>query len=248
MEFQKIFKSEFINGLISKLSRNESTGLYLKENFSFLDSAVLPNLRIPASARIKLLLPDSKSNYDFENSVLLFDEYKSLTPTESTDGRLWTYLAHVDFWEYMQKRWPIENKSEDKRGEFILEHWFLNPPNAVNLTRRHGISTLWWGAYMTYDSERENPFELTKELFSMLDYASTLISGSQGRNKNFTHAVLEFVIENKKLFSNYKEARVRLLMRKVNYSGGYKILPSLSKIEIKKICDTYKNDLEKVLG
>lgn len=248
MEPQKIFKSEFINGLIAKLSRNENTNSYLKDNFLFPDSSVLPNLRISSPAEIKLILPDDKGNHDFENSVLLFEGYKSLTPTEATDGRLWTYLAHVDFWKYMQTRWSVENKSEDKRGEFVLEHWFLNPSNAVNLTRRHGISLLWWGAYMTHDPEREYPFELTEELFSMLDYASTLISGSQGRNRNFTNAILEFVIENKDLFSNYKEARVRLLMRKVNYSGGYKILPSLSKKEIKQICETYKNDLEKVLS
>lgn len=248
MESQKIFKSEFINGLIAKLSRNEGTDLYLKENFLFPDSAVFPNLRILARAEIKLLLPDNKGNHDFENSVALFGGYKSLTPTEATDGRLWAYLAHVDFWKYMQARWPVENKSKDKAGEFILEHWFLNPPNAVNLTRRHGMSLLWWGAYMTHDPKRENPFELTEELFSMLDYASTLISGVQGRSKNFTQAILEFVIENKELFRNYKEARVRLLMRKVNYSGGYKILPSLSKKEIKEICETYKSDLEKVLN
>lgn len=247
MEFQKIFKKEFVNELISKLSRNENTDLYLKNDFLFSDSAILPNLRIPVSAEIKLLLPDSKGNHDFENSVLLFDGYRSLTPTEATDGRLWAYLAHVDFWKYMQERWPVKNKSKDKRSKFIMEHWFLNGSSAVNLTR-HGIAMLWWGAYMTHDPEREHHFELTRELFSMLDYTRTLISGIQGRNKNFTHAILEFVIENKDLFSDYKEARVRLLMRKVNYSGGYKILPSLSKKEIKKICENYKNDLVKVLS
>jgi hypothetical protein len=46
---------------------------------------------------------------------------------------------------------------------------------------------------------------------------------------------LEFVIENPKLFESQKEAKIRFLMRKSNFLGGYKILSVLSKTEIKNI-------------
>ena len=96
---------------------------------------------------------------------------------------------------------------------------------------------------MTYDEGRKDPYELTKELFSMLDYTRTLIPGIQGRNKNFSWALLEFVLENEKIFSNYKENKIRFLMRKLNYVGGYKSLSSISKDEIKILFSNYTNEL-----
>ena len=163
-----------------------------------------------------------------------------MTPVQASDARFWIYLSHFDFNEYMRLRFPLPEKN--KRSEYIMEHWYLNGISPNTLIRQ-GISRLWWGAYTTYDSTRENPYELTEELFSMLDYTRTLTTGTQGRNRNFTHAILEFVIENPELFESNKEAKVRFIMRKMNYAGGYNILTSLSKDKIKKILGQYKKEI-----
>jgi len=142
----------------------------------------------------------------------------------------------------MKKRWPIENQPNEKKGGYIIEHWFLSGAGASNLAR-HGLAMLWWGAHVTYDQERSDPFELTREFFSMLDYTRTILTGTQGRSRIFTHALLEFVIENPKLFESQKEAKIRFLMRKSNFFGGYKVLPALSKIEIKDMFKQHKTAL-----
>jgi hypothetical protein len=58
--------------------------------------------------------------------------------------------------------------------------------------------------------------------------------------------MLEFVVENKSLFSTYKAEKIRFLMRKFNYIAGYKILASLSKDQIKSIFLSYSDEIGKI--
>lgn len=244
MQPLKLFKNEFVLDSIAKLESNEIIDLYLGDKFSgYSESAILINPNVLFCEDTSLILPDKNNNHDFENAVKIYETYKTFSPTEATSGRVWAYLAHVSYWNYMKKRWPIENQPEEKRGSYIVEHWFLSGTGASNLAR-HGLAMLWWGAHVTYDKERSDPYELTKEFFTMLDYTRTILTGTQGRNRIFTHALLEFVIENPKLFDSQKEAKIRFLMRNSNFLGGFKILPSLTKNEIKTIFRQYKTSLK----
>lgn len=243
---QKIIKLNVLEEARKKLFESSSfASRYEKSEEIFTEEDCFEHPDIKVEGKLILHLPDEHDHYDAENAKLIFERYKSLTPVQASDARLWTYLAHFDFSEYMKLRFPLSEKN--KRANYIMEHWYLNGISPNTLIR-HGIARLWWGTYSTYDGTKDNPYELTNELFSMLDYTRTLATGTQGRNKDFTHAILEFVIENPELFESNKESRVRFIMRKMNYAGGYKILPSLSKDEIKKLLCQYKTAIEKVVN
>jgi hypothetical protein len=241
----KLFKSTFVNSIKSKLRRGEVYKEYLGSGIRYSDNDVFenPNLVEPNPKNLGLAIPDSGGNYDFENSKMLFNHFKRMNPTEASDARIWTYLAHITFWDYMKERWPIKNRPEEKQVSHILGYWFLDPVGPRSLIR-HGISHLWWVAYLTYDESRKDPYELTREIFSMRDYTRHLLEGTQGREKDFLHAVLEFVIENKSLFSEYKESKVRFIMRKCNYVAGYKLFPGLDKEEIKGLLQNYQGEIK----
>jgi len=244
MTNQKIIKLSVLEQARKKLTDNQSfIGRYEKNDPIFKEDDCLENFDIKVDGKLDLRLPDKNGHYDYENAKIIFERYKNLTPVQASDARLWTYLSHFDGMKYMKLRFPLPDKS--KRESYIMEHWYLNGISPNTLIR-HGMSRLWWGAYSTYDASRKNPYELTEELFSMLDYTRTLTTGTQGRNKNFTHAILEFVIENSELFEVHKEAKMRFIMRKMNYAGGYKIIPGLSKSEIKKLLSQYKKAIEKI--
>lgn len=250
MIHQKLFRYTLIEKWKRELAENKNFSLYLnkKERTDFEKDDILENRKIIISRPITLVLPESeKENHDFENAKRIYEAYKNLDSTQASDTRIWTYLAHVNFWDYMKKRSPVEKQSKKKIGKYVLDHWFINGLNSKTLLR-HNISKLWWGAYLTYDGHRKDPYELTKELFSMLDYTRTLLPSVQGRNNIFVKALLEYVVENKNLFSKAKESKIRYLMKKLNYWGGYAILPSLTKDEIKKILSTYKDSLKEIRG
>jgi hypothetical protein len=243
MSYQSLFKSTYTEKLKQNLKEN-GTDTYLASTFSYDKKEVFENTTIHTEYP-ELLLPDGLGNHDFENAKIIFETYKNMTPVQATDVRIWTYLTHVPYWEYMKARRPVEKQPEDKRIQYILQHWFIETLSPANLMR-NDIALLWWASYLTYDPDRENPYELTEELFSMLDYTRHLLPGTQGRNRNFVQALLEFVIENKEVFSTYKEAKVRFLMRKSNYVSGYKNFPALPIGTIKAIFRQYMKEIEKV--
>jgi len=239
----KLFKSDFVVDSIAKLEANDGVKQYSGDKFTgFSESVVLINSGVLVSEDPDLILPDENGNHDFENAIKIYEAYKSFSPTEATSGRIWSYLAHVPHWDYMKNRWPVENQPGEKKGGYIIEHWFLSGIGASTLAR-HGLAMLWWGTHVTYDPNRTDPFELTREFFSMLDYTRTILTGTQGRNRIFTHALLEFVIDNPNLFKSQKEAKIRFLMRKSNFFGGYKVLPTLTKIEIKEMFKQHEVEL-----
>ena len=150
----------------------------------------------------------------------------------------------------MREREPVEKvlltekdkqSLEEKRASYILNHWFIERIHP-DILFRNNISLLWWVAYLTHDPKKENSYQLTEEAFRQLDY-TRLLAGAQGRNTKFVHALLEFVIENKDIFGEHKQDRVRTLLTRLNFIGGYRLIPNLEKEEIKEIFMKYKGEL-----
>lgn len=245
MAYQKVFKSVFIHELEKGLTEGKEATLelYEKDTFPVTEEDCLIDARLIVPDEIELIIPDGKNLFNFENAKKIFEAFNSLPLIKASDPGFWTYLTHATFWKYMKSRWPVEEQPRERRGPFILEHWFVKNVGAADLAR-NGISSLWWGCYLTYDEKRNDSYELTKQLFTMLDFYRTVIGGVQGRNREFTHAILEFVNENKGLFETKKEGKVRLLMRRTNAVGGYKLFTSLSKNQIKDILAEFIKEVE----
>ena len=206
---------------------------YLNREFTILSgSTVESSLKVPTKVISFSDSPTRSKGDSVENAIKLFEAYNSLTPEDASDERFWAYLTHTDFFDYMKKRTDIFAQKEEKRGKYILDHWFVDPVSPASLMN-NDISRLWWVVFLTKTNDIEDPYILTREVFSMLDYTTHLLPGTQGRNEKIRFAVLEFVIENPELFSKNKEAKVRLIMPKLNLKGGYSVLSSLDSSQIK---------------
>jgi len=208
---------------------------YLKNAFEVLpEDTVESSGKVPSRTVVFSDSPSGVRRDSAENAIRLFEAYSTLTPEGASDERFWAYLTHVDFFDYMKKRTDLSGQKEDKRGKYILDHWFVDPMSPASLMN-NDISRLWWVVFLTKTEDTKDPYVLTREVFSMLDYTTHLLPGTQGRNEKIRFAVLEFVVENPALFSRNKEAKVRLIMRKLNLRGGYSALSSLDSNQIKSM-------------
>lgn len=242
--YQQVVKSSILTRMKSDLSANRNVDRYFEKNYVFEEGDLIASKSRPYPGKIKLKMPSflklrSYSDIELENAKIIFEAYKNLTPEEASDERFWVYLTHTDFWDYMKVR---TNLKKGKDGRYILTHWFVDPISQQSFTR-NDIARLWWGAYLTYDKSRKDPYELTKQLFSMQDYTRTLIGGFQGRNPAVLHGVLEFVIENGDLFKQTKEYKIRFIMKKINRVGGYRVLSLLTKEKVKQILNGYRGEI-----
>ena len=243
---QTIFKTEYIANQMLGIGRGAHEYLtpYLNDGVKYGRKDTLLNPQIPSVDSVNLVMPDQSPDFEFRNSAALY-EALPITPLMATDSRLWTFLTHVTFSKYMSKRRSVEQQTVSTRGRYVIRHWFVEHVGSKSLLL-NDISMLWWIAHLTADPDHKDKYRRTREVFTMLDYTRHLLSGTQGRNEGIRHGVLEFVIENKQLFSAFKAEKVRFIMRKLNFVAGYRVFSALSKEEIKSLIDEFKEQISQV--
>lgn len=238
---QKIFSSSYLNRIYVDVFDNKQFSDYEKDVYPLGTEDIYPigGSRIYIPEEPSLELPTGSKGSDLkeiENTKIIYEAFRTLTPTQASDPRLWTYLTHVTFWEYMQKRWPVSEKSNDKKKNFIKDRYLLTTASLRTLTH-NGISRLWWFGYLTYDENRDNPWELTETLLKGTDIPTSLIERAIGANKNIRNGVLEFFCENPALITSKS---VQEILKMLNLVGGVKNLPFLDANEIKEIMNKLK--------
>jgi|SRR5882762_2169569 len=133
------------------------------------------NIEIPDG--IDLKLPISKTELlDLENTKAVYLALKHLTPLQASDERIWAYLSHVSLWDYMRKRWPVEQYAGKPRFVEIVQERYFFMPDRPRALIRNGIARLWWYGFTTYDESWPDPFELTGVLLKNLDVMQSISS------------------------------------------------------------------------
>lgn len=240
---QKIFSKYYIEDLISKIEAGNVSEYLSEDPFPYENKIPPGESLVEVNEKFSLKIStSSSSHFDLDNSINLYTELKSLNETQASDARLWAYFSHVNFWEYMRKRWPAEKFEEDtddlfdeisvknKQANFIISRYHLKTTNRRRLLR-NGISRLWWYSYLTFDENRADPFELTRILLAHQDKAQNLLERSLGSNKKVLVAVLEYLKFNPTL----TREQVRDKIKEINLVGGVKNLHLLETEEILEI-------------
>jgi hypothetical protein len=235
----KFLKEHALNQLQANITSNQNRYLenepwlnsYLPGANWFLESNVLE------IAPIQLQLPTTKTRlFDLENTRTVYAALQHLTPLQAADPRLWAYLTHVTYWEYMRKRWPMEQYTGKPRmKEIIQERYFLMSDRSRALIR-NGLARLWWYGYCSYDETREDPFELTSALLKNLDVTQSILERAFSRNISVTKALLGVLLEQERAGKAfYVRERVRDLAKYLVQIGGVTIIDALQEPELRKV-------------
>lgn len=233
-----IFKSSFVHGLRSSVKPN--LGKYGRDTSWTQEIGYRAEREmqtgVETNGRLILLHPDGGDLMDMENAIRVHKALHHITPLQARDPRLWTRLTHVEGWEYMRKRWPVEKHMSkgDRATRFVLSRYFV-PQSQSRALLRNGIARLWWTAHVSHDTERDNPYELTTVLLSTLDITQQILERGLGRAPNVIHGFLQFLLHNKETLlagGNKNRARIRRLAKFLNMHGGVCILDCLSKADV----------------
>lgn len=176
----------------------------------------------------ELIHPEGGRHYDLENVRILYSRLKHLTPAQAGDERLWAYMTHVSFWEYMRLRWPVDRHSDEgKQARMVRERYFFMS-NRDRALVRNGLARLWWYGYASYDEKRSDPYELTSILLGTQDLALSLLERSFSRSRQVIIAVLKAVQKYKEEFDEFPSRKVfRAVMINLNKLGGTLVLDCL---------------------
>ena len=181
-----------------------------------------------SKGQMKLILPEkSKQFSDFENCRLVYDCFRSLTPLQANDPRLWVKLTHDHCHKYVVHRWMKSNSTE----RAILDRFFFKGVSQSSRVR-NAISRLWWIAHLTIDENQEDKWYYTRIMCSSQDIITSLLERRLGVYKNVRFGFLQFYDENPKIFSGSSRT-IQKLLRDLNNMGGVRLLASFSIHEIK---------------
>ncbi|MCZ2154971.1 MAG: hypothetical protein LC114_13900, partial [Bryobacterales bacterium] len=146
------------------------------------------------------------------------------------------YMTHVTHWEYMRKRWPVEQYiGKQNLRENIQERYFFMP-NKSRALIRNGMARLWWYGYCSYDESRDDPFELTTALLKHLDVTQSILERALSLNTNVTKTMLSVLLEREKAGTPfYVRDKVRDLAKYMVQIGGVTIIDALEEPDLREI-------------
>ena len=233
-----IFKSALVNALHSSVTTNLDK--YLRDDVWVAEVSTKGNRDMQTGVELNELLyldfPENGNLKDIENAIRFHKALRHLTPLQARDPRLWTRLAHMEFWPYMRLRWPVEKhmSNRDRAARFIESRYFVAQSQSRALLR-NGVSRLWWTAQLSHDPDRDNPYELTRVLLSTLDITQQIVERGMGRASNIIRGFLEFLLRNSATLltgGDRNRARIRRLAKHLNMYGGVCVLDLLSQGEV----------------
>ena len=155
--------------------------------------------------------------------------------------RLWSGLAHGQFWNYMQYR--LKTSSRNLNSESIKSNFFFKRSIGQSINR-NTLARLWWVAKQTYDENNpENPFHLMKYFEKdFYSKAFLLLSSNFSNNPKITHALISAIMMLEEKGIKVTTNQYIQLIIYVNMLGGVFILDYLSKKDLEyKIINHYKS-------
>ncbi|MDY6777604.1 MAG: DUF6339 family protein [Candidatus Nanohaloarchaea archaeon] len=154
-----------------------------------------------------------------------------LTRRQASDIGIWHYLAIVWRPDFVRHRWPWE---DPQRTETSMREKFLGSATDLYANAFH---RLWWHAELTYDPERDDPYDLTREVASFQRLADWLFDPGFARYKPLVVACGDAL-------NDESTAVVNKTVKRVNHAVSTIPIEGQSQDELRQIVDRVKSNVK----
>ena len=178
----------------------------------------------------ELIISENPEKDDLENIKIIYTNLSKLTDSQASDERLWSGLCHDLFWNYMQKRWPLDKASD--KVKYIKKNYFFAHGEKRSLMT-NGLARLWWIGRLTYDeTNEENPFELTEYLSKDFNGKGFPLFGSNFSNNRKLLRCFLYTIKSYEITNNVNLSRTQFIemIKSMNMWSGKLLIDSLEEV------------------
>ena len=233
----KFLKEICLRELKKNYEENDySKDLFAEEFFIKRERNMYYN-EIDLDIELPKLIISNNPKHDYENAKIIFDAMKNLPVIYAREESFWCYLTHFEYWDYMKKRWYKENTD-------ICSRYFFkdkSSSNEISISSisytRNGISRLWWGAYIVYNEDLDNPYEYLTELFSSQDLFVGICERSISKNKKLVTSILKMVRKHKLNTLKNNTKIMRECLKEINFVSAITMFEILNYDEIDEIIE-----------
>lgn len=240
MLLQRTFKKSYVESLLDDVRNGQNLDLYAKDTFDHDAEQVImiPNLAYPDGLLDKLV-PNTQG--DFQSAIALYEAYPNLTPLQASDRNFWIYLAHIDLFPYVQKRFPKVKEEGFDNKQYILDHWFF-----AQGTIMQALAGLWWLTYLSVDENSSEKYRYTEQIFRDYTMRTNFAQYSFARHKEAVIGYLQFMIDYPDVFGSFFKERNRFVTKHFNKIGGTRLLSALPREYFYNELNRIKNQIIEV--
>ena len=234
---QLIFKKDYVAELEASVKEGKIDSYGLSEFIYNKDNVIVTNINRDDTLLENMLKHTTPSD-DFNAALALYETFPNLNREQASYEPFWAYLAHVDLYPYMIKRFC--NGTAPTLID-IRNNWWHS-----SLMRR-GLSNLWWSVKQTIIEEEKDPvkkYHYTEYLFKRLDFRQRRLGSSTlFRHKEAVIGILMYLEENVK---DYFEGRSNFIMMYFNKQATIKQLAACDRDYFYKELCLISSDIDKV--
>lgn len=215
---QFIFNKQYTEDL-KKNVKEGNISAYGIDSFEFDPDARFQLQNDAPEGLLNILLENATPSEDYNAAIALYENYEWLNREQASYDPFWAHLTHVDFYQYMVKRFCNGNKPSLTDVKINWMH--------SNLMRR-GLSNLWWSVKQSVDETHlTDKYHYTKYLFKHLDFRQRRLGSSTlFRHKEAVIGMLKFLEEN---VTDYFEGRANFITMYFNKQATLKQLATLNR-------------------
>ncbi|MGY3380881.1 hypothetical protein ACVWYS_002838 [Arthrobacter sp. TE12231] len=237
---QYVFTRAHTEELLDLVKREHKVEPYVSSNFDLTDVSRLESPIVLHGVQPQL---DGRREDDFRDAVRLH-QYLRLTRLQASDPRLWTYLTHVTFRQYVQSRWPsglaqiafgITSEERAKFARQVERRWFTD--GSPRTLGRNALSRLWWATELTVSPwndpsgrfeglRRDDPYHFTKLMFSNQRLLQELLDRKIGWSREVLMTMLQ-ALDDEGVFDSRGKNITRTFFKETNFMMGYRRLSAL---------------------
>jgi hypothetical protein len=174
-----------------------------------------------------LTAADGKASEDFNAARRIFQWLGELTPVQASDERLWVYLTHRVYPEYVHARWGSALEGSTQPTARVEDRWFFRGEGVATFVR-NALSRLWWFGYLTYDRGLGDHFEFTEILLGLQEIQVAMLERRFGRSRNVLRAILEVLKRSNRLDEvPHRGDVIQGWAKDINTYGGAFVLDAL---------------------
>lgn len=190
---------------------------------------------------------NENSKDEFSLAKIIYESFP-LNRVQASNNLFWLYLNLAPFFKYIKDRWIKNWEVDNEKQKDEIERFFLSIEPSQNSLIKSPIAGLWWAIHLTIDESLNDKYFYSKIFLSERNLRDKNIGSYQIiRDKKVMHAVLDFyhkykdqAFEGKRIGS---EAIAQQMIKTLNQLGGLTVLSYLSKEEIYKKLEKFKNTI-----
>jgi hypothetical protein len=236
----KYLSEHRLNQLINSVSANRElyrSGSFLnqsKENGWAIEST-LTTIDTVALRGLDGSVQDSNdrirtADTDAENSIIVYNSLKGMTPALAMEERVWARLTHIECIEYTRARWFYRAKNFDNSvfDKQVRLHYFASSLNGIR--DDNAISRLWWNMYIATLLSPSSPTKALRFILKNADTRSNLVERSwTGARLPLSRGILRMIEQEPWLTA--QQQNFRYFMKALNRDGGGILVEALPQGE-----------------